>query len=189
MAFENLDLESKVYIPTQQLVAQLQADFLNGYSALRQELIDAHDTVAMLSKKVYDNPGETLPAWYDQAVASCTDLYAGWFEKVLPQAEQSYLHALTATSDTIIKAQNSLAYIIENPKQVSAEAIETITKSFASAGDVSAELLEAVEAKSAEIIALLSEHPIQTLESATMETLTVLLDAYFDLVNALLVNL
>lgn len=189
MAFENLDLESKVYIPTQQLISQLQNDLATLYVTIRQGLIDAHNTVAILGKEVYDNPLETLSAWYNQSVASCTELYAGFFEKVLPKAEHNYEQMLVMVSGYSDQAQNSLIYMVENPQQVSADAIESITESLSATADVSSELFEVLQEKTAEIITLLSEQPLQTLEAATMETLSALLDAYFELVNVLLVSL
>lgn len=188
MAFENLDLESKVYIPTQQLIGQWQSDLAALYLTIRQNLVEAHHAVAALGKEVYDNPLKTLSDWYNQTVTACVDLYAELFEQVLPQAEQSYDHVLAVASNYAEKTKDSLNYLIENPQQVSADAIEAMTESLSAAGEASTELFEALQEKSAEIVTLLTEHPLQTLESAAMESLSALLDVYFELVSALLAS-
>ena len=189
MAFEHLDLENKWYIPTQQLLDQLQIDLATLHDAAIQSLIRIHDNIAALSAELYDAPLSTLTRWYDQAVGVSVNLYASFLEVAIPQIEANYREILTTTTDWSNKTREHIAFMVDNPEQVTTEAIQTITENLTAIGNVSAELTEYLQEKTAAIVALLLEHPWQTLESASMELLSNLLKGYFELVSSLLASM
>nr|WP_305909689.1 hypothetical protein [Methylomarinum sp. Ch1-1]MDP4522619.1 hypothetical protein [Methylomarinum sp. Ch1-1] len=76
MAYEYLDLENKLYIPTQKLLDQIQLDLAGLFTMIRQGAIDAHNSLAVLGREWYDDPIATSERWYNQAVAYGADLYA-----------------------------------------------------------------------------------------------------------------
>ena len=178
MAFEYLDLENKLYIPMQQLITQIQLDLVSFYTSIRQTSIDVHNSLATLGKELYDSPVETLTLWFNQASGYGTELYAVFAEQLKPLAETSYEEMLTSASDYAVKIRDTVGYVTENPEQVTAEAIASMTSTRTAAGNVSAE-----------IVALLLEQPLQTLEPAYMELLSSLLNGYFELVSTLLASL
>lgn len=189
MAFEYLDLENKMYIPTQKLISQIQLDLLSLYASLRQHLIDWHTQFAGLAKEFYDNPVATSALWYDQSVSFATDLYAKLNAQLLPKAQRSYEEMLATASEVAAQTQDTISYMVDNPEQVTAEAIATMSETLTAAGNVSAELIDEIQAKTSEIVALLLEQPLQTLEATYMQVLSSLLESYFELVSNLLITL
>lgn len=186
MAFEYLDLENKMYAPTQQLLNQLQINLTELYETIRQSLLHAHNEVAVLGREFYDAPLDTTSRWYDQAIIYGTDLYAVFFDVVLPKAEANYQEILIAASDWTDRTRETISFMVENPSQVTVEAIQTMTENLTTVGNVSMEMVQDLQNKTAEIVVLLLRHPWQTLETATMELLSDLLNGYFELVSALL---
>ncbi len=200
MAFEYLDLENKMYVPTQQLISQIQLDLISLYASVRQHLIDAHSTLAVLCKEFYDNPVATMALWYNQSANYCTELYAGIteqlipqvqsdYEKLLAQVQTDYEKILASASEFALQTRDNISYMTENPEQVTAEAIEAMNETLTAAGNVSTELLDELQTKTSEIITLLLEQPLQTMEAAYMQVLTSLLNSYFELVSGILAGL
>ncbi len=66
---------------------------------------------------------------------------------------------------------------------MAAESIRSITDILAVMGNASVELIEQLREKTAAIVSLLLERPMQTLESTASELLTDLIDGYFELVS------
>jgi len=189
MAFEFLDLESKLYTPTKMLTSQLQNEFVNLYAAIRQTLIDAHSSIALSGKQWYANPIETTTQWSEISAAYGSELYAKLTNELIPQAEAEYTDLLVAANDFGVRTIQSIDFAIENPSQVSTEAIQSITGSLTEAGNLSTELAAELQFKTEEIVELLIAQPILTLESAYMEILTSLLNGYFELVSNILISL
>lgn len=189
MSFEYLDLENKLYIPTQSLITQIHYSLINIYGFIRQFLIDANSTVAALGLEWYDNPIDTTVSWYEQSVIYGADLYARVLDELLPQTQATYIEMLAVANNISMNTIDSIYHIIDNPEQVSAETIESMTETLSMASDISLELVNELQSKSAEIIALLLEQPMQTLEAAYMELLSSLLNGYFELVSNILLSI
>ena len=189
VAFEFLDLENKLNIPTQELWVKLQSELINLYAIIQQFSIETHDTIAALGVEWYTEPVLTTRQWYHQAVASGTELYAKVTGEILPQAEAKVDELVVAANEFGTKTVDSMMFVIDHPEQVTAESIEFLTESLAGAKDISTELALEIQEKGSEIIALLLEQPLQTLESAYMELLTTLLNSYFELVSNILATL
>ncbi len=186
MALENLDLENKLIIPTQELMAQIQLDLATLYASLRQMAIDAHELVAVLGKQWYDQPMETTVAWYQAGQGYANGVYQTAVNDWVPQIENSYEQALETVVDYSLQARGGFEYLLDNPDKVSAEAIESITEAMVATGNLSMEMVVKLQETSAEIIALLMEQPLQTLQTAYVDVLNGLLNTYFDLVSAAL---
>lgn len=189
MALEYLDLENKLYIPTQTLITQIHYSLINIYGFIRQYLIDTQDTVSALGQEWYDNPIETTTLWYEQSVNYGTDIYVKVLDQLLPQTKATYNEMLVTANDLGIKTMDSINHIIDNPEQVSAETIESMTETLTMASNISSELVNELQGKSSEIIGLLLEQPMQTLEAAYMEILSSLLNGYFEVVSNILASL
>ncbi|WP_031434155.1 hypothetical protein [Methylomarinum vadi] len=189
MAFEFLDLENKMYIPTQQLLNQFRKDLVGLPGTIRENLIQLHHEAAVLGREFYAAPLDTLTRWYDQAVIYGTELYAGFFENIIPQVEANYQEIASMTTDWVGRTRDNINYMVENPQQITTEAIQTMTENLTAVGNLSKEMVEELQDKTAEIIALLLDHPWQTLESGAMDLLANLLDGYFELVSSLLATM
>jgi hypothetical protein len=96
---------------------------------------------------------------------------------------------LVTANDFGLKTMDSINHIIDNPEQVSAETIESMTETLAMASNISSELVTELQGKSSEIMGLLLEQPMQTLEAAYTEILSSLLNGYFELVTNILASL
>ena len=188
MAFEFLDLESKLFFPSKMLASQLQNEFSTLYGAIRQYLIDTHSSIALAGKEWYTNPVETSTQWGEISAAYGSELYAKLTNELIPQAEAGYQGLILAANDLGLKTKESINFVIENPTQVTTETIESITSSLTEVGDLSAEVATELQLKTTEILDLLLEQPMQTLESAYMEILTSLLNGYFELVSNILIS-
>lgn len=186
MALEYLDLENKLYVPTTQLFGQLQVDLTAIYESSRNNLIQIHREIALLGREFYDAPLETLAIWYDQAVSYGTGLYADWLDNVLPRVEERYREMTDASADFVATARDNIHFMIENPQQVTAEAIQWITDNVTMASTASLELIAQLQDKTTEIVALLSEQPLQTLDAGVKQVLAGLLESYFEMVTSLL---
>ncbi len=127
--------------------------------------------------------------WYQQSVIYTAVLYSKILDELLPQTEATCTEMLAVANDFGIKTIDRVTHFIDNPEQVSVETIESITETFSMASDISSELVSELQNKSAEIIRLLLEQPMQTFESAYMELLSNLLNGYFQLVTNILTNI
>ncbi|MCK5831119.1 MAG: hypothetical protein KAH20_12555 [Methylococcales bacterium] len=188
MAFEYLDLENKLFIPTQTLWTKLQVELINLVTKVRQFLIEVHDTVAALGVEWYDSPILTTTKWYDHSVILGNELYVKVTDEFWPQAEIQYDEILVATHESGSKILNTYYYFKENPEQVSIDSIEFLTESLVKVGNISAELTAELQTKGAEIVSLLLEQPLQTFELACKEILTALLNGYFEIVSNILIS-
>ncbi len=189
MAFEYLDLETKVYLPTQALINQLQIDVISLYGMLTQFMLAAHQKMAVLGNTWYAEPIATSKLWYGQWVEYGTVMYAVLLDEILPQAETTYTAMLTSSNQFSVNVLNNLNYIIDNPEQVSAESIEFMTETLIHVGNVSTEMASELQTKTAEIVELLMQQPLEMLEASYISILTGLLDTYFALVSNILMML
>ncbi len=108
MAFEYLDLENKLYIPTQTLITQFQNELMSLYLVIHQSLIDAHCTVALLSREWYNNPMDTTSQWFELSVNYGSELYAKVDNDLIPKAEVEYEEVLSAVNDFGVKTRESI---------------------------------------------------------------------------------
>lgn len=186
MKLEDLDLQNKVYLPTQELMDKVQQDLIGIYNDASRYAVDVHDTLALLSKRWYENPVETSKIWYQQSLDYGADVYAVFINDVVPKTGLAYQNMMAAADTYRIEMMDKLNYLVENPEQVTAETVEMMTRSLSVAGDVSSSLWTDLQAKSSELITLLLQQPLETMESASVEILTGLLNGYFQVVSNIL---
>lgn len=186
MKLDSLDLEHKLYQPTQQLYTQLQLFVIGLYNDISLYLVDLHHTVAILSKRWYDSPVATTKEWYRLSADYNADMYAILMDEILPKTELAYQEVLTSANEYRMETLEQLNYMIDNPEQVTAESIEVMTETLTAAGNQSAEWLAELQGKSADIIELLLAQPLETMEAASMELLAGLLNGYFAVVSNML---
>lgn len=211
-----LDLENKLILPTTQLYDQVSFQLNTLYQDIRSVLIDAHSVAAAAAKQVYAHPAATLSAWYDQAVFTGGALYAQTQAAVLPiyrdwqiqvnkstEATSQYLQAFwdnpervtLATVEPVTRYVTSVAtqsgqywhLFIDNPEQFAVAALAPITGYLASfSKDAEVVLINSYYAL-ADLFRLLMAQPSTTLQAVYHNTLSALLEVYFDVISSLLV--
>jgi hypothetical protein len=213
---QQLDLENKLILPTTKLYSQVSFKLNALYQDIHTVLIDFHGKVAVAGKQVYDHPVETLTAWYEQAAYAGNALYAqvqtsvlptyqGWQVKVNAgkEATSQYLQAFWDNPDqvTLATLEPVTRYVaavtgqserywqlfLDNPEQFMASVLSPVTGYLASLTQETEAVLISSYYVLAELFRLLMMQPSATLQALYHNTLSALLDAYFDTVSSLLV--
>ncbi|MDD2722571.1 MAG: hypothetical protein PHH59_00930 [Methylovulum sp.] len=216
LAFRQLDLDNKLILPTQKLLSQVSFQLNSLYQDIRNALIDAHRFVAGAAKQVYEQPIPTLTAWYEQSANSSKVLYAqvqgtvspiyqDWQVKLSAGKEQAgqYLQAFwdnpeqvtVATFEPVSRyvadvADQSARYwqaFMENPELFVSTTFAPITAYLSSLSDEAEAVLTGSYYALADFFSLLMAQPSATFQALYRNTLSSLLDVYFDVVSSLLV--
>ncbi len=211
-----LDLENKLILPTTKLYSQVSFKLNALYQDIHSALIDVHSTVATAAKQVYEHPVETLTAWYEQTAyasnalyaqvqASVLPVYQGWQVKVNAGKEITgqYLQAFWDNPDqvTLATLEPVTRYVaavtgqserywqlfLDNPEQFMASVLSPVTGYLASLTQETEAVLISSYYVLAELFRLLMMQPSATLQALYHNTLSALLDAYFDTISSLLV--
>jgi len=211
-----LDLENKLILPTAKLYNQAVFQLNALYQDIRSVLIDTHSVIAAAAKQVYAHPVETLTAWYDQSVQTGTVLYAqaqatalpvyqGWQVKFNVGREKAgqYLQAFwdnpeqaAATAFEPVSryatgaAEKSTLYwqaFSDNPEQFMASAFAPVSHYLASLTEEAEALLLGSYYALVDLSGLLMAQPSATFQALYRNTLSALLDVYFDVISSLLV--
>ncbi len=132
-----------------------------------------------MGKEWYASPVNTSSKWADSVIIYGENIYTHITNNILPQAFNNYKSTLSVANELALKTQRSLNFIIENPRAITKNTIESATYSLTEAGRLSAEIAFELQIRTFEIIQLLLEQPLETLESAYMSFLTHLLNGYF----------
>lgn len=211
-----LDLENKLVLPTTQLYGQVSFQLKALYHDIRSVLTEAHSVVASAAKQVYEHPVETLTAWYDQAAYTGGTLYAQVQAVVLPiyqdwqvqmnagkEKSGQYLQAFwdspeqvtLSTFEPVTRyvttvAEQSGRYwqmFLDNPEQFMTTALGPVTGYLASLSEDAEAVLISSYYALADLFSLLMAQPSATLQALYRNTLSALLDVYFDVISSLLV--
>lgn len=186
---KDLDLENKLFLPTSRLFSQLNLQLQALYQDIHTALIDFHASMASSARQLYDQPGPTLAAWYDQAARRSDELYARMTEELLPQAEASYQQLVADVSDAGRETQLYLQNFLENPEAVAAEAIAPVMAYLDAATEATEQaLLNSFYALS-DLFNLFMEQPTETLESTYYYLMSELLDLYSQAISSLLMQI
>jgi len=211
-----LDLENKLILPTTKLYGQVSFQLNALYNDIRSVLIDAHHVVSAAAKQVYDHPVATMTAWYEQAVYTGTALYAQaqttvspvyqhWQAQVIARKEKT-THSLQAFWDnpeqvtratfepvtryvTAVAGQSEQYWqmFMDNPEQFMLTALAPVTGYLSSlTHDAEAVLISSYYAL-ADLFSLLMAQPTATVQALCRNTLSAMLDVYFDVISSLLV--
>lgn len=186
---QDLDLENKLFLPTSRLYAQLKFQLQTLYQDIRAELFDIHALMASSAKQLYEQPGPTLTAWYDQAASRSVELYARINEELLPKAQASYQQLIVDLADAGRETQLYLQNFMENPEAVAAAAIEPVTAYLAAATEASEAALLSGYYALADLFNMFLEQPAETLEASYHYLLSQLLELYFQAVSSLLMQI
>lgn len=211
-----LDIENKIILPTTELVSQVNFQLKALYQDIRSVLLDAHQVVAITAKRIYDHPVETMTAWYEQGANAATVLYAqaqtvvkpvyqNWQVQVNTSKENTtqYLRAFLDNPEqvTVATLEPVTRYVtavteksgeywqmfIANPEQFMVTALAPVTAYLSTlTHDAEAVLLSSYYAL-ADLSSLLLAQPSLTVQVLYHNTLSALLDVYFDIISSLLV--
>lgn len=202
-----LDLENKLILPTTKLYAQASFQLNSLYQDIRSVLIDAHSTIAAAAKNFYDQPVETLSTWYAQIETAAAPVYQDWQLTASTGVKKTnqYLHdfwnnpeqVALATLEPVTRYAATIAdqserywqLVMDNPEQFMATAFAPITNYLAALSEETEAALIGSYYFLADLFRLLLEQPSATLKALYHNTLSGLLDMYFDVISSLLVIL
>ncbi|MDD5275895.1 MAG: hypothetical protein PHR16_07405 [Methylovulum sp.] len=211
-----LDLENKLILPTRQLYNQVSWQLKTLYQAIRDLLIDVHSTVATLARQVYDQPVPTLTAWYEQAAQAGSIYYAqteavlmpvyhDWQIKLSAGTEKTgqYLQALwdnpkqvatttlePVTQYVVTAAGQSAQYLqqlLDDPELFVANALAPLSNYLSVFSEAAQATLLSSYYALAELSSQLIGQPSATLQAVYHNTLSALLEVYFEVISSLLV--
>jgi hypothetical protein len=203
LTLNQLDLDNKLILPTQKLLNQVNLQLNRLYQDIRSALIDAHSSVATTAKQVYEQPGETLDAWYEQtllplyregqiSLSTGTEqakqyLYAFWDNP--RQVTEASVEPLTLYMLDVAdqSAQYWLAFTV-NPELFISTAFAPITEYLSTLNDAAEVVLVNGYYSVVELFSLLMAQPSITLQAMYHNTLSALLEIYFDTISSLLIS-
>ena len=215
-ALRQLDLENKLVLPTTKLYGQVSFQLKALYQDIRSVLLDAHQLVATTAKRIYEQPVETMTAWHEQGANTATarytqeqtavwPVYQNWQVQVNTGKENTsrYLQAFWDNPEQVTVATlepvtryvtavtgQSVEYwqmFMANPEQFMVTALTPVTAYLSSlTHDAEAVLLGSYYAL-VDLFSLLMAQPSATLQALYRNTLSALLDVYFDVISSLLV--
>ncbi|MDD2802507.1 MAG: hypothetical protein PHE96_13720 [Methylococcales bacterium] len=205
---KQLDIESKLIEPTSRLVAQLNAQLSSLYVETEAKLRELHMEIATLSKQAYEQPVETFTALYDQSVEECNEVYVLFREEVLPKAEVVCQQIAAKVSDAGDKTLAFGQALLDDPQATVVSSVDKISVSFNTGLDASQAIIDTISAQltswssiamqvteenalslyyaAGEILKLLLEQPWETVQALFYNTLSSLLDVYFQAVSSLI---
>lgn len=216
LTIRQLDLENKLVLPTTKLYGQVSFQLKALYQDIHDVLVNAHSVVATAAKQVYDHPVATLTAWYEQAAQTGTALYAQAQASVLPvyqdwqvqantgkQITGRYLQAFwehpeqvtAATFEPVTRYVSGIAeqsgrhwqLFLDNPEQFMAGTLAPITDYLSSLSAAAEATLISSYYVVAELFGVLMAQPVAVLQALYRNSLSALLDVYFDIISSLLV--
>lgn len=210
-----LDVENKLILPTKALYNQVSFQFHALYQDISSALSNAYDFVAIHTRQLYIHPTKTLSVWYDQAAAMSTTYYTQAQAAVSP-VYQNWQVQLDASKEAITEnfqafwnnpeqvtvetfqpvmqfvttateqSSQYLKLLLDNPEQFMASAFAPVTHYLSSLSEDAEAMLISSYYALADLFKLMLEQPSATLESLYHNTLSSLLDVYFDIISSLL---
>lgn len=190
MNTENLDYHAKVVAPSKQLYEQLSTQADEFIAQAKESALELHARVAESSLEFYQHPTETATRWQAIAVDKGNEYYATLNNEIIPKLQADYQHLASNVADYGIQSRQSFQFFIDHPEKVTVEAFSSLNQALITfldrSMDVSAMILDNLSAKATEIINLLIEQPIETMENIYYESLASLLNSYFEVVSSLI---
>ena len=167
------------------------------YQEVKEALFSFHGMVSAEAARFYQHPVETATAWYGQAVEYGSHVYASVSEQMLPRAEAAYQQVVADVIEFGHQTGKFWQAFYENPEAVTVSLMEPVSARVDSMINASefyiSSSLEATEAyliglysALVDLFNLLLEQPGATLTALYQNTLSALLDVYFELVSSLL---
>ena len=216
LTIRQLDLENKLILPTTKLYGQVSFQLKALYQDIHDVLINAHSVVATAAKQVYDHPVATLTAWYEQAAQTGTALYVQVQATVLPMYQDwqvqvntskeeagQYLQAFWANPEQVTVAtfepvtryvaavteqsERHWQLFLDSPEQFMAGILAPVTDYLTTLNAVAEAALVSSYYALAELFNILMAQPVAALQALYRNSLSALLDVYFDVISSLLV--
>lgn len=201
LTVRQFDFENKLILPTKELYTQLNFKFNALYENIHTILSDVHGYLAAAAKQFYDNPVETLTTWYDQASYTTNNLYAEVQSYVLPIHQNWGIklgkfwanpeQVTIATLEPIKRfaAENAEQYLqpfLDNPEQFLANAFAPVSDYLnVITGSAESILISSYYAL-LDLFELLMEQPSEALRAIYQNSLSALLDVYYQAISSLL---
>lgn len=188
---ETLDYQTKVVAPSQQLYQQLSMQAHDLYLQAKSSALQLHSDIAKSTLEFYQHPTETATRWQLQAIESGNKLYATFNNEIIPSVHADYQQLAINVANYAIQSRKSFQSFLDNPEKVTVETFTAFNQALIAfldkTIDVSAEVLKEISATATEIINLLITQPVESMESFYYQTLTTLLNGYFNLISSFLV--
>ena len=213
---QQLDLENKLILPTTKLYGQVAFQVNALYQDIRSALTDAHSVVATAAKQIYEHPVETMTAMYEQAGHRGGALYAQVHSYALPVYQRWQVNVTTgkektsqflqafwnnpeqvtlATFEPVTRhvaaiaerTEQNFQMFMDNPEQFVAIAIAPVTAYLGSFTEAAKGVLISSYYVLGDLLGLLMARPLATLQALYHNTLSALLDVYFDVISSFLV--
>ncbi len=188
----DIDYQVKIITPTQQLYQKLNVQAGDLFEQAKESALELHTKVAQAGLEFYNHPTETAARWQAEASEKGSELYARFNNDMLPALKSDYQLLISNTKDYSTQAQEALQFFIDNPEKVTVEAFTAFNQALMAfinkTMNVSELLLDEITNQVNEIISLLIAQPMQTMEDIYYDSLTALLNGYFQLVSSLLTS-
>lgn len=192
MKNESLDYDAKIFAPTKELYQQLSQQATEVYDQVAISANELHVKIAETSLEFYEHPSETASRWQAELTDKSNELYAFVNNEVIPVAKADYQLLVSVATDYGVQTRDSVQFFIDNPRLVTVDAFTAMNQSlmqfFEASVDISAQALENIGAQANEIIGFLSDDPLQGIENLYYDSLSLLLNGYFDMVSSVLVS-
>ncbi|WP_428356533.1 hypothetical protein [Methyloprofundus sp.] len=189
---ENLDYQAKIITPSKQLYQQLSTQADELFAQAKESAIELHAQIAESGLDLYQHPTETATRWQAQAVEKGNELYSILNTEIIPSAQADYIQLVSNVTNYGIRSRESFQVFLDNPEKVTVEAFtafnQALTLFIDKSVNVSSIILDELSAKADEIITLLIEQPIQTVENIYYDSLATLLNNYFEIVSSLIIT-
>lgn len=198
------DLENKLYLPSKQLYGALETKISALYQAIREVLIDFHNTIAVYGQQLYDHPTETMSAWYGQAVSKSTQLSTTINHEIIPELNMFYessMQKMQATNqewsgyirDSAIKTSDFCVEFYENPLEMTEKTYDYFLEFSGQLSAVGGEWYQqfkvavtSIYQSSLAAIDLFFDAPQATAEAMYFQVVSGILDLYYALVSSAL---
>jgi len=192
MNASNINYDEKIITPTKELYQLLsqQANELFERAAISGN--ELHASIANASTEFYNTPVETSLRWKSEIADKGNEFYTYLNTDIIPSAQADYQQFMSTASDYNTQAQDAIQFFIDHPKMVTLDTFNTLNHGINvfidSSINLSAKTIDALNLQVMNIIDFLSNQPIQGLENLYYESLSLLLNSYFNVVSSLLIN-
>lgn len=201
LTIREFDVENKIILPTKALYTQLNVQFNTLYENIRTILTEMHSSLSVMGKAFYDNPVETVSAWYDQVTYSTGNLYADAQNYVMPiyQDTEQFIQTFWANPEQVtlttlepikrLATTSSAQYLqpfLDNPEQFLISVLAPATDFITVVNDSVEAILISSYYALLDLFKLLMDQPSEALRAIYQNSLSALLDGYYQVISSLL---
>lgn len=198
------DLENKLFLPSKQLYGALETKISALYQAIREILIEFHNTIAVYAQQLYEYPTETMTAWYGQTASKSIELSTTINNEIIPELNMFYesnMQKMQATNQewsgyiraSAIKTSDFCVAFYENPLEMSEKTYDYFLEAVGQLSTMGGEWVQqfkvaviAIYQSSLAALDLFFDAPLATAEAMYYQAVSGILNLYYALVaNAL----